>query len=181
MRLKRMSLGVKILGFIFISGFVLIGGYTLITGISGTARSLESNNWPTVSGKVILSRVVESKGAGESALTSYYADIAFTYAVNGKEITSGMVSMSDLISTDKSYHEKLVAKYPQDARVTVFYNPNNPRDGVLEPGFTGDLFIPLIVGGVVFLLGVGMLVGWILFVRKGDRGGELTLKDMEKM
>ena len=177
MRFRRMDWKVKVLGSIFISAFVLLGGYLLLTGIRDTTYSLNSRSWPTSTGEVIISRLLEKQGTGDAAVTTYYADIAFSYVVKGKQYTTGTVTQSDLIRSDRAAQENIIDRYPTGAMVKVYYDPTKSWTAYLEPGFTPDLLIPLIVGGVVFTLGVVMTYFWIRMIRLGDRAGELKIED----
>ena len=45
-------------------------------------------------------------------------------------------------------------KYRREREVTVFYDPKNPQEAVLQPGYIGDLYMILIIGGLLALGGI---------------------------
>lgn len=66
----------------------------------------------------------------------YRANIRYEYAVNGESHESDIWRFGAKISwlSWPSVAARATARYPFGKSVTVFYNPNNPSDAVLEPG-----------------------------------------------
>jgi hypothetical protein len=85
-------------------------------------------DWQPASGRILSSTVVRRRSSRGG--TSSYPAIVYEYSVGGmnyqgQKITSGL-------SWGGSGSGKIVARYPAGSAVTVYYDPNNPADAVLE-------------------------------------------------
>lgn len=111
-------------------------------------REKAVTQWPSVTGTVVKSEVKVRKTSEDY---TEYPDITYTYEVMGKAyrckqiLPGGEIGGMDVQSTLK--------RYPMDAQVTVYYDPHNPKDAVLEQG--GNKFSKML-----WL----MLVGMNLFI-----------------
>ena len=63
---------------------------------------------------------------------------------------------------------KVMNKYRFHHDVIVYYDPKDPQQAVLQPGDTGEIFIPFIVGGLLVLFGVLTLYGQSLEINRGN-------------
>lgn len=136
-----MNYYVFILGLFVIAGFVgVLWGWFII------AKARKTLRWPMVEG------VIE-----QSALTSEADDllphILFSYTVatytyqRTLEFPNGTNPSPELAS---SYAKK----YPVGAKVSVYYNPDQPDQATLEPGLArGDWMIP-VLGIAAMALGI---------------------------
>ncbi len=112
--------------------FIYLAGNVVSSCMHGHA----SRNWPTVDGKVIDSSVESSVEFGSHGTihTSYRPLIKYEYAVSGVPCSGDNWAFYTLWSTDKEWAASIVQKYPAGSRVTVYYDPANPGESVLEPG-----------------------------------------------
>jgi hypothetical protein len=94
------------------------------------ALRVAAQNWASTTGKVITSRVEVSGGEN----TTVSPHIVFQYNVYGKDFTSSQIKAGDVhwgsYGSRDSYD--MVDKYPVDAEVTVYYDPENPQMSSLE-------------------------------------------------
>ncbi|RFC37050.1 MAG: Protein of unknown function (DUF3592) [Candidatus Nitrotoga sp. SPKER] len=137
----KLNYYVFILGLFVIAGFVgVLWGWFII------AKARKTLRWPMVEG------VIE-----QSALTSEADDllphILFSYTVatytyqRTLEFPNGTNPSPELAS---SYAKK----YPVGAKVSVYYNPDQPDQATLEPGLArGDWMIP-VLGIAAMALGI---------------------------
>jgi hypothetical protein len=110
-------------------------------------------NWPSVLGKVTTSRV-SYETTDKTNATPF---VTYTYDVDGKTYKEGSISPGDLTIADTENAEKVVARYPRGSVVTVYYNPKNPSQAVLEKSsqaqiggmygilIFGNLLMPIVV------------------------------------
>jgi len=122
--------------------------------LSGLVRAIQSRGWPRTPGKVIESKVERSATSSESGSESYrYSPLVrYTYAVEGKTLESKQIAVG-VISGSEAGAEAVVAKYPVNAQVTVYYHPGRPYLAVLEPGrFVLPLVAALVSGAVCYLV-----------------------------
>jgi hypothetical protein len=82
------------------------------------------------------------------------ADVAYVFSVGGKEYHGNRIAFGE---TGGSEIDAMLSKYPAGKEVTVFYDPRNPKECVLERGipsfvFSGCLLLTaMAAGGVVFI------------------------------
>jgi hypothetical protein len=98
--------------------------------------------YKTTSGEVVSSTVVYKSGLGGS----WHFEIAYRYTVLGREFSSNKVhylNTGESLSDD--YARSYVKKYPVGKVVTVFYNPDQPQQAVLEPDKRSNSSLWLIV------------------------------------
>lgn len=107
--------------------------------------------WPTTNGRVTGSEVIES---GVQRNRRYRGQVQFEYEVGGVAYSSDTVTTAELLnirSRSRSLAEKKVAAYPVNAVVQVFYDPADPKRGVLE--HQGDWSLA-ILGGIVIVIAI---------------------------
>ena len=164
-----------ILLILFAGLFLVIGIAVLLTGVSSSQQAIGSSQWPTVPGAVTASWVDSyittptptSNGSVGAGSTFYTPQIRYSYIVSNRTFAGSQVGFGDYSSTDSSHAEQVTARYPVEQPVTVYYDPKNPAQAVLEPGFGAMLLIPLGIGSVFTLLGGLMLAGLLTARRRG--------------
>jgi len=114
----------------------------------------KSNQWPNTIGKIELSGVKEnwSTGSGISK-RMYSANIKYRFIANKAEYVGDRVDFGSAGSMGRSVDadaRALVSRYPPGEEVRVYYNPENPQEAVLEPGFATRSWM-YALGGLVFL------------------------------
>jgi Protein of unknown function (DUF3592) len=113
-------------------------------------RQYAASHYPAAPGTITRSEVTHhrtSKGG-----TSYNALIEYRFTVDGREYTGdrlrfGMASSSLAIAT------AAVEAHPAGSAATVYYNPADPQQAILDPGLAGSDFI-----GVLFLTPFNMVL-----------------------
>ncbi len=147
----------------FAKGFSpCIGGIFFIVGISlmvlvgwPTLRDARaSSEWPSVPGQIIRSEVATHRSSDK---TTYSADIAFRYQVKGVDHECDNVAFGTLSSNNSSPARQVTKRYPVGREVDVFYDPNDPGKGVLEPGTTFKSYFMLGFSGIFALVGGSVL------------------------
>jgi hypothetical protein len=92
----------------------------------------DSPGWPTVQGKVIKSYIGGASPTG-SAHENFMPKVVYVYSVDGVNYERNKIFFLE-DGRGLSWSKKKVAKYKIDQQVLVFYNPQDPRISVLEPG-----------------------------------------------
>ncbi len=120
-------------------------------------ESQSALQWPQVRGQVVssmlsikhLPKFIDSN----PGLTRWYgADVQYEYVVNDRPYLSKRVSFRDGESRNPKIALKVMNKYRRQDEVMVYYDPINPQQAVLEPGYIGDIFMPLAAGGLLLIL-----------------------------
>jgi hypothetical protein len=133
----------RIIIIIFLLVFTLIGLYLVWYGISSYRQSQASLSWPAVAGKVTTSKVIIEEDADLDEC--YIGDIEYLYVVGNKEYRNKdvVIGPSDC---SESVANEIVKKYPAQAEVKVFYDPNQPEVSALEPGANNSSIIFIVLG-----------------------------------
>ena len=131
----------------------------------GFQLAILSENWPSVTGKIIESRIEKttSRDADNRSHDSWQPVIRYEYEVGGRGYVSKQVAFFSFYSRDtlqvgrSTYTPGLEAsdstinKYPVGEIVEVFYNPRRPKTAVLENGLIigvfGRVFLSLMMVG----------------------------------
>ena len=147
---------------IFISsGFAFFGCLFALFGILALEQESAAQSWPTVEGKIITSKVTgrrkkkdvkKQDAKKKKAVTKKrtkakpVAKIVYRYKVNGKKYTSNIIAFSKFDLKMPNDPTSLVLRYSKGKKVTVYYNPDDLSEAVLEPGGSKGGFVFIIVG-----------------------------------
>ena len=149
---------------ISILAFVLIGIRLSKSAFAQLKTVTESKKWPFVQGSVVSSQVQEETHKSyneETGKTTYYSsyrpEIKFHYVVAGNTFTSSQRVIGKTPTySDEGKAGAVIDKYPAGSLVNVYYDPDNPKNSVLEPGSIAAVWRPLlsavILFGVVYVL-----------------------------
>jgi len=143
--------GVACLG-IFILVFALAGIYLVYLGIKNMRKAQASQSWPSVAGQVTGVDVGESQSTDSDGdrHTSYYPIVRYTYVVNGQSFAGDKLAFGPRTGSGRYAKAQAMAnRYAAGAPVTVYYNPENPEDAVLEKRAAGTMTTLII--GIAFL------------------------------
>lgn len=127
-----------------------------------TRRKVEqASNWPSTTGTVTFS-TVEWRRSSDNNGSSAYPVIQYTYQVMGQLLQGRKIAPGPEVGGSGA--NKVVARYPAGTQVTVYYDPNNPSDAVLErgmPAYIKWLWITLVLVDV-FMCGLGAFLALVL-------------------
>lgn len=150
---------VTVIGVVFLGFGVLL----FVDGLGPFLAGGASLEWPTIEGEVISSEIVTNGGR---RTVKYRAAIQYEYSVNGRKYSSDKVTIMPTKGTrDKA--QRQVNKYPVGKTISVHYDPNEPEFAVLEPGRTGYIYLPFILGAVFATIGLCVLFAGIRSLRRG--------------
>ena len=158
---ERRTLEFKTLFAIILSAVMLILGlYHTDRGISAIWAAANSPHWPTATALIEGAQVKRQHGRMEF----FSPLIDYAFLVNGRKFLSSEVApgIDSYFSRDSAL--AVVRKYPVDSNATVYYNPNDPSESLLEPGMTLRSWQRLVYG-TLFLnfsifLGIGTYSAW---------------------
>lgn len=148
-RRMRLKIG-AVLGVLFsmASGFFAVYGYSQI------ANGMHSTSWPVAPGVVMSSELsvsTTSSNGSANRSRSYTPDIQYSYVVNGREYQAQTLQFIQ-DGTGKDWAIRKVAAYPAEATVEVFYDNDDPRTAVLEPGGALVWYLSVCAATLVFML-----------------------------
>ena len=157
-----------LVGFGIVLVFGGVGVYALYQTNRGRRLADESRGWASTFGTIVESRLGQSTNFGQDGPTvSYYPIIKYEYSIGGQPFTGEKITFGLTETTARSAKaEQVLDTYPVDKQVTVYYDPNNPSDTVLERRAGGGaagwvVGIVFLVAGLCFgclVLGIGFFL-----------------------
>jgi len=100
-------------------------------------KAINSNDWPQAQGEVTSSELVQRSRTHRSGkrITVHSAKINYQYPVGQQAFTSHQYKWADRNGSTQ-VEQDMRQQYPTGAKVTVFYNPNNPSESALQKGLS---------------------------------------------
>jgi hypothetical protein len=142
----------------------LVGGLALcVFGVWLGREGRRAASWPTTEGTVVYSEVVElprslddRRRFGETR--PQQAEVRYSYTVDGHTYRGKGIAMSTglLPFWEDVLARRIRDRYAVGDRVTVYYDPADPRLAVLEPGASIESRLALLAGAV--LVGAAVLL-----------------------
>lgn len=163
--------GVPMFALALPAGAILIAILGLVSFVRGLQQASASARWPTASGTVTLSDVIEEELEDNDndksqvrKIYRYQVDLRYAYQVGQRDFTGfapnwGWTGIYGLRETA----EKAAAQYTPGQPVVVHYDPADPGNAVLEPGSRKGSMAPLIFSLIFGGAGAAMLAVFLKF------------------
>jgi Protein of unknown function (DUF3592) len=126
------------------------GGVSL--AIIETRRVLRQDNWRKVQGTVVDAQIVSTGDA------MYAACVAYKYTVDGISFTGNVVKSGAVEYNWRGPAKRVLSRYPPGAEVTVFVDPSNAGNAVLEPGGSNIYPFFVVLSAITLVAGVAVLL-----------------------
>jgi hypothetical protein len=151
--MEYVGLGLLLLGILWVAGF----GYAHFRA-AGKAKAAET--WPTATGRVISSQVIEEESTDREGGTStwYNPVVTYAYSAGGRELTGRRLRFGNYRFAGRRKAEAALAPYPAGASPMVRYNPADPEECVLETMKPGPLYLIMALFGFLF---IGFGIWWL--------------------
>ena len=138
------------LGLLFVGG----GVFMIYLGRQSQKKADASQNWPSVNGTIQDVKAAKNYHTGaddDINVETYSPKLRYSYSVGGTEYSSDKIAFG----YGKTFNSELAAlasiqKYSQGSMVTVYYNPENPNEAVLER--KNERQIWGLVGGILLIV-----------------------------
>ncbi len=140
-------------GGFFILAFASAGVFLIFQTIRSRKKAEASQSWPFISGQVTEARVSRHTSTDSDGDTSvsYSPLVKYHYQVAGQDYEGAKIAFG----FQQSYNSQAKAqaaleRFPVGGHVSVYYDPNNPSDAVLERK-AGASTLGLVLG-IIFLV-----------------------------
>lgn len=147
--------------------FLVVGLALATWGFTQVRSAKASKSWPTVDARVTHSEVDRHRefhtgNTSRRRETKYTADIRYTYEYEGISHTGKRVSFGGSRKGSSGMAHQIVRRYPVGKTVSVYVNPAKPTVACLEPGVRGITYVPLGIGVIFALVGLGTAVAGVI-------------------
>jgi hypothetical protein len=121
------------------AAFVVLGGVFALKSVILARQGRVCAQWPVASGRILEARgevkLVEDNNDRRHRDDEFFgADVKYAYQVGGRDYRSTRLYVGRPVLTGSpKIAQDIIAKYPPGAQVSVFYNPANPAEAMLEP------------------------------------------------
>jgi Protein of unknown function (DUF3592) len=148
MRLTKKEFGWSVLLIVFLTLSIFLTVYTIRSTINGIA----SKTWPKTTGYILDARWHFSpRGGGSKSRASWH--VVYKYHVGSNEYKSDRVFFGVITDDTQKEIRDRCDRNKVGASVDVYYNPEDPRMAVLEPGINGWWILPLLTTIVYMFCG----------------------------
>jgi len=141
---------------------VLFGVIVVTYSLYILRKSKLAFEWIKIKGEIFQSGVEKFKKR-DSNISTYRADIRYRYEIQDEIIENDMIYFGSAISTSnkESKSKELSRKYYLGKEVTVYVNPKEKKESILEPGVHGEISIILGIGLIILLFGISIYFEFI--------------------
>jgi hypothetical protein len=144
--------------FIWIIGGVMVGVVILAT-IVKMMEVRKASTWLSTSGKITKSKVQARKtNRLDGQTVGNFAQVVYEFQVESKTYHGKRVSIGE--EAPDFQVEETLAKYPVGAMVTVFYDPANPNQAVLERDVPPEVSKGILYAFIFFIGGTLIVLFW---------------------
>ncbi len=127
------------------------------SGLRGIRYAWGSKAWPSTPGEIVSVTIEEQKPISEhDRHPTYRPIVAYSYSIGGKSFGGQHRKFNDdvIVYGSEEKAQAAIAQYPVGQKVKVYYEPDNPRNAVLEPGKAGPAWRTLSAGILCLVLGI---------------------------
>jgi hypothetical protein len=168
--------GVPLFAFALPLVAILAAVFSVVSFAKTRRLASASAGWPTVPGTITASTVIEEEIEDTSnndkslirKIHRYQVDLRYAYQVGKRDFvgTTGNWGWTGIYGL-RELAESAASRYRQGQPVTVYYDPAQPGNAVLEPGDLQGSMAPLIFGAISALVG-GVILAFFIKVGFGN-------------
>lgn len=141
---------------VFFSGFLLFA-----TGMKAW-DVWKARHWIPVPGKVVRTGITQQRRRGKNPSDKQignYPEVIYEYDVGGRTLRGNRVNVTPLVADVEV--EPVLNRYPVGSEVTVYYNPKDPQESVLERNWPRGLGLG-VLGLIAAIAVVSYVVPWLM-------------------
>jgi hypothetical protein len=131
----------------------------LVVNVRALVRGRQSTNWPVTRGRITAFDAPKSPWRYGPGFGNNKARVSYSYEVQGVPHRGTRVSFGPELDPD--INGRRAWRYAVGSEVEVFYNPDRPLQGVLEPGVRREVYVQISLA--LTFIGLGLLLFWGVF------------------
>ena len=161
-----------IIWMLFVLGFDGFIGYGFWRTYDARARFLTTPG-------VVTGSEIERSSSSEG--TTYSAKVEYEFVLNGTSYTGDRHSFFSFGTSSSEHANAIVRRYPVGQAVTVYYDPSEPGQSVLEVDTRSFPAIVILFLTPFHCIGIGFLLGGVGQVLRERRGKEEVLLGLHRV
>jgi hypothetical protein len=128
---SKTHLGLReILFLIFPLIFAGAGVMLIAVGITSYKKTKSTESWSTTTGTVRSSGIRRHNDEGT---IKYAPEVDYQYSVDGQQYMSSVIRSEIFVHfNDENEARQFLRGYPPESKILVYYNPDNPKESVLQ-------------------------------------------------
>lgn len=132
----------------------IIGLILIVTSARSLWKSHRAKQWAETIGKILNVKVEERSIKGRNRKL-YQIVVSYEYVVNGKRHQSQQLFAGDNgVANSRVLTEQRLRNYQPKADVNVYYNPDKPKEALIEREIDSTTYSLLAIGSVLLLAGL---------------------------
>jgi len=146
---------------ILLVAMVLFGAFFIYKGFHAILRQQQTMSFKPTTGIMVSSSIGQNStgrnAAGQPAgpeQVAYYPIVVFSYSVDGQRYTGRHYNEADMYGLSQNDVESIVNQYPAGKVCTIYYNPANPADSILQRDLGAAPYIFILVGILIIVAGL---------------------------
>jgi hypothetical protein len=164
--------GVPLFAFALPFVALLAAVFSIVAFVRSGRLARASARWPTAPGTItnssVIEEVIEDRSDNNSdkkiirTIHRFQVDLRYAYRVDRRDFVGTNVGWEwTAVYGLRELAEKAASQYPQGRPVTVYYDPAQPGNAVLEPDNRQGSMAPLIFGGISAAVGSAILAFFV--------------------
>jgi hypothetical protein len=139
----------------------------------------KSAQWPSVPGVMTASWMRSGLCKG---IPCYHGEFAYRYRVGSTELTGAALELGRTHWAARESWQKILDTYPVGKAVSVYYEPRNPANAVLEPGLFGESELLYgMVRGMIWFFGLSFAAAFLWYRDPEPSVAELHASPRKKL
>jgi len=140
----------------FCAAFSLIGWLMIVQGADQIRATRAVMQWPTVDGIIEATEVYPVDGSPGGRWRPH---VTYSYAVGERVVTATRLALGKApLEARRENAERYLEQYRPGSAVTVFFNPRELTESVLEVSTPASVYVNVAFGVILALLGPALLV-----------------------
>jgi len=148
------------------------GLYFLFSSCYILKQSHDGLNWPQTKGHIVSSLLTIDHlppwiDWNTDQIRWYGISVEYEYTVDYIPYSSHRLWFQKWYFRNPKPALNIMNKYRRSQEAAVYYDPANPGEAVLDPGYLGYIFIPMIIGTFLVICGTFTLLSKSLEIHRG--------------
>lgn len=137
---------------------LLLGAVFAVAFSVGLAKSIRTRKWVAVPGVIKSSFLAKSRDYRDHTQL-FLPTVTYRYDYRGRSMTGESIGVFSRPDRFEDRASAVLAKYPVGASVTVYVNPDNPRDCVLSNATEWGALLGVAAGLLFSIFAIYVLIG----------------------